>query len=541
MSELQTPTNQAPKWLALAAGLLVAGGIGFWLFQQNQPKMVTELYRYYPQNTAMFMEIKPSQTLASKIVRGLDSLSSVIRQKQGLPNTQLLSELFNKDFEPTLAAGVWQMAEPAKAQQGKFLAVITLKKGVSPQTILTDMKLNPNQYEQSDYNGAKLFINRSSQAPSMAFHNNQLLLSDTEDTLKASVDEYKTPESLLTQPFIKQHIGELPAQREGTILVVSSEMQALTPKNTRNQLQAPLEAFQEKIRPAFPGTLAAIQVSNDRLIKVESSSPMDATQITDATLRSDMVALLGKKGAFSMPGTLPESTTLFAGMVDLAGYYDFFLKYIAPSDSQKMVEQASAQLKVMGLDLRKNIVALLEGPTAVGVANVSTPPQIALFLNHSADTVKTLDQLSALAAQMTGGRVVEKQLDSQTKANIIESRFIPVSLGYSAPEQKPLVFGTTSALETMATVSSGKAPAFGNTALYKELTSGFPQQLNNIFFLNTHNTSQWIDALSQGRSAKQAAGSLAIKQLLNSMDGVAMATTMDGQRMVGYTVIKLSE
>lgn len=544
-----TPNTASKKPLIVMSilGLLVMAVIAFVFTRPPKSSLVVaDLYKYYPENTAFYMEVAPGDKLSSRVFQGVDNLRTMSGGTPGHGEVKI-ADIFQKDFQPAFTVGMWVPAEKADAapQSGEppFLMALPLKSNVTPATLASDLKVSMESFNTVKEGDSMILESKTGQHPPIAFHKNTLLVASTADVLKQALAEYKTPATLLDNPLYKKHLSLLPAKRQGTILALNNELKNMPQaKVGQNPGIQKIAELQKQMSAATPVTVAGINISNDELITLDAFTPVDLAQVENEAFRKDIQTLMARQETFDLPQILPEETVLYGGMMGLGQYYDIYMNHFADEKGKASTEQIQSQLKMLGLDLRKNIISLLDGKSAIGIIAKQGTPDILLFLKHDADTQKTMDQFGMMAAQMTGGKLADKDMGENHMAKVLESPAIPVKVGYSNVKEDTLVLGTQQGLEEMYNVQQKKHPSLGDSKLYKELAATMPAKVSGVFFIDVEQGSVLLDGLAQ-QSAQQAnlPKNKSMKEALKGIDGVAGSNTIVGDDMMkGQLTIKLS-
>ncbi len=555
MSAKPGAANKKVLIIMSVVGLLVMATVAWVLTRTAKTNMVTELYKYYPENTAFFMEVEPGEKLASRFFTSLDKMRAMSANKtaQAGHNDIKLASLFEKDFEPQFSAGTWvagnkgqNASEPAQAgaarQDNPFLVVVPTKKGVTMETLAKDLKVDMANFEQKKQDDATLLVSKNQQHPPLALHDGHLLIADSEATITSALGEYKTDETLLDNPLYKENLALLPAEREGTVLTLNGEIQQLSENDVKDPTMQNVVQLQKEMQAATPVMVGSIEIDKDQYIKFNSFTPVNLSKIQKEGFRKDVKDLFAKQATFTLPNILPENTVVYGGMVGLGQYYDMYVNHIANAEGKQAISNFEKQMQMMGLDLRKNLVSLLDGKAAVGIMANAGNPEMLFFLNYTPDTEKTLSQFGMMAAQMTGGKVADKKVDEQHTIKVIESPAMPIRVAYSNVQADTVVLGTQAGVENVYAVEQNKQPALDENKLYKELAGELPSKVSGVFFVDLAKGAALIDDLSRraprGANAAQQAN---MKELLSGFEGIAGSNSMEGEKMLkGHLTIKLA-
>lgn len=543
MSQKQGASNKTPLIVMSVVGLLVVSALAYFLTRPPKSPMVTELYKYYPDNTAFFVELSPGDKLSSRFFSGMDKLRAMHKDSPQQDNMQL-SQLFQKDFEPQFSAGTWKADPKSESDTLPFLMVIPTKKGVSMDTLTQDLHLPANSYSIQKEGDATFLQSKSAHTPILALHQNHLLVSNDAAILKTALEDYKTPSSLLDNPLYKNNLKLLPTERQGTVLALTEEFRDLSqqaPSPAKNPTLDNLSELQQKLQAATPVMVASVKVDKDQFIHFDSFTPVDLAKVEDTAFRKDIQSLYSHQATFQLSQILPQNTVLYGGMVGLADYYDLYINHIATKEDKTSIESFENQLKMMGLDLRKNLISLLDGKSAIGVTASTGQPNILLFLNSTPDTQKAIDQFGMMAAQMTGGKMNDKQVEGDHTLKVLESPMMPIKVAYSNVDTGTLAFGTQAGLEEVYAIEQKKSPSLNENKLYKELSASMPSKVNGLFFINLQEGAALVDELAKKSPASAASRKNQVKELFSGIEGVAGSNTLDPSNVLkGHVTVKLT-
>ncbi|MCA9841615.1 MAG: DUF3352 domain-containing protein [Cyanobacteria bacterium HKST-UBA03] len=87
--------------------VLVVGSVAYVMAQNPTATMVTDHWRYYPANTAMYVELDADAQTVTTLLNRLETLAS---NKQGA-GTPKPSEIYTRFFTPKLSFGVWLLPD----------------------------------------------------------------------------------------------------------------------------------------------------------------------------------------------------------------------------------------------------------------------------------------------------------------------------------------------------------------------------------------------------------------------------------------------
>ncbi len=542
MSENQPKSNNAKLLIMALLGLVAVAAAVFFFMQPKKGQLVTELYRYYPENTGLYVELAPGDQLASRFFNGVDKLRTLSNPRSPKIDVQL-SQLFEKDFQPVFGFGSWPSTTANNSQaapNNEFLAVIPTRGNVTPESLAKTLGLPMEQLAVTKEGDTTLITTKSPSNGAMALHKGNLLTAENVDVLRAAVKEYQTSKTLLDNPLFKDNLGLLPEKRQGTVLMASAAFNRMPPNlpgAVKNDTMVKIAEFQQQMQTATPVMVGSISIEKDQYIQFDTFTPLALDKIKNESFRKDIAQALTSQSTLDMAKLLPENTVLYGGMAGLGHYYDLYANHIATEESKASLNTITTQLQALGLDLRKNIISLFDGKAAIGLMAKNGQPDVLVFLNQNADTTKTMEQLGAMTAQMTGGQMVDQKVDASHSLKVLQSPALPLKVGYSGVQTDTLAVGTQDGLQTMYSIQQKKAPSLSESKLYKELTEKLPAKSSGIFYMDVRNSAALLDAASKGAISGQAG----MKEVLGGIEGIAGANTLDGNKLLkGHMTVKLA-
>lgn len=567
MSATQSSNNNT-KTIAVVCGLLVLLAAVAYVFGFGAKKttLVTDHGNYYPEKVALFMEVAPGDQLAAKVLKAMDTLQST------QTSNFHVSELYSKDFEPSISMGLWDLPanttmasrlnSPSQPPTGSFLFIINTKPGVTLDKVLADMELPKEEFTIAQEGDASVATmnhsgNHSGNNPEknaatnpvMGLHKNHLIFASSKAILDQSLKGGKDVKHLLDNEAYKKALALLPGNRQGSFLAASEGMQgfdASDPKmaeqlNAMPEMKKYIEVNQV-LSKSIPLTVSSL-VIDGRTFTLDSYSPVDLTQIKDEALRNDFKKLLAGTVAFDLPSVLPESTVMLFGMSNLSNYLDLYRLHMASENQQKQIADVEKQLKVIGLDLQKNVLACLEGKFGFSILSKEGKPDFLLFLNANENTHKSLDQLTTLATAMGQAEKKETTMGTHT-VTLLATPQSPIKIAFGDILKDTMAIGTSSGVENIFDVEQKKSNSLESAPLYKELTKGLPKKVNGFFYLNMQEGSKLVNDLYTlgAMTGKVPSQMPPVMGALENILGVAGASYPEGDRMVrGHFVMKLNE
>jgi Protein of unknown function (DUF3352) len=544
------PEDQAdqPKYQIIVIALICLAIVWAVLYfggDYLRPRMVTKFYRYYPPQTIFYLEASPGEKLSLNLFKRIETL---LASSGNNLNTQdvPLAEVFQKDFQPTFSYGIWAakgtLGSHSVNQATPTLIAVSLKPEVTPKTLAADLKVPMDNFQVTSQGDAQILISKNPQYPLLAFHDHTLLIANSTNTLNQALNAFKTQNSLLNNALFKWNARLLPKERQGT-LFSSLQMQFYPNEQTQNKTIRNILLLQRLMQKAAPVLVASIRFERDQIIHFESFTHMDLSQLPDDSFRKDFQRLFQKQESLNLAQVLPQDTVFYGSMVGLGGYYDLFNSHIADEDVKKTVSTLNNQLKIFGLDLRKNLISLVDGESAIDIVEHQNHPDLLIFLTQNPDNQKTMDQLGMVAAKMSRGAILEKNVDSTHSIKLVASPAFPLQIGYSNFQNDVLVLGSKAGLEGLYERQQKKQSSLKDSRLYQDLFPMMPSKVNSVFYVDVHQVMALLDQLVQhAPRGVDVSRTKRLKDLLNGVEGIGGVNTLENENMFkGYYTVKLSE
>jgi hypothetical protein len=543
---LQSPAAMKKVLMgAAAAGTL--GVLAFWYLAGQGGQFVSAFSHYYPEQTGFYLEFKPSDKLANRAIQTLEQLYQLNdSQTSAALNTLNLSDVFQKDFEPEMTVGVWAPKDQPAAAASLVMALKT-KPSVTLEALQRDLKL-PAAYQRTEVASTPALVNADQADLVVALDKQAFLIANSRQALAEAFSTRDGRANLIDNAGYKKALALAPKTRQGTVVFQAELMKAMMGQAPNANPNDPFQALQRAFDKASPVTVGSIQVADeDQKLVVDTFTPVSVDKIDSESLRKDLVSLYSEQSHFDL-AALPEKTSLYIGTVGLSKYYQLFVTHFATPEIKRELDQMATQLKALGLDWDKNIIAFFDKQASLGLmmpADGAQTPEVTLSLNHTADTQKTIEQLAAMLAATARGQLKDQQLDDQAVLKVIQSPFLPVQLAYFVPPKATdaLLLGTQHALEATYGASKGKAATLGGKAVLKQLTGDFPAQLNSVYWVDLASALPWLDKLA---GQKQLAGTEAkaystLKSLVASVEGLAGWNRYDNAVLKSHVVLLLKK
>jgi hypothetical protein len=471
----------------------------------SKGQFVTNLYRYYPENVSYYVELNTKENHAKRILGTLDKLGQKFNASTNTPKK--LAEEYPKYFENNLSVGLWvdtpkaekdgSISEQAAAnavQNPHVVVAIPVKSGVTFDKIQTGLEIQKPVSSTLVTKKSKVTA-YSISAPGntdntsvMAIVNNTLLVSEDEKTLQAAIEQSEGDKNIGTNEAVTKHLGALDAGRQGTIVSIQQPtvFEGMV-KNAAPESKS-MMLFLKQIQEVAPVSVGSIKIDDAKhVLDITTLTPLDFSKITNSDLRKELEGLMTKNQTLSLPATISQDSILSFGIYGLSNYYDIYMKHFATDADKKSIQQANDQLKMMNLDVRKNIVALFDETSAISITSLTPKTELALLLNSTEDTKRTLDQVSTMLTQMAQGKLAEATANGKAYKTL-EAPGMPFKLAFGEIQPKVLAIGTLPAVQVLPALSKG--PSLENNGLYKDLSQGVPASCYSFVFVN-------LDALTK--------------------------------------------
>jgi hypothetical protein len=555
--------------LLVAVVAAVAVVFGFNLLPGGSGGLITDHERYYPERTAFYLELAPGESIAERAVTDLDRVLTVMGDGQ---KPISFADAYGQTFDPEISLGFWDMkSDPGTGQtSGSFLAVLKTKPDVTLQQLAENFKIPKESYTIQPLDSVAggtldvLVSNKPSlpedaaapQAPSqtvMAIHDNHLLLTSTQAVLEESLGDADSHKSLMENTLFLDNLKRLEAKRQGTVLISSAQMNSVNmedPAVAAALEKAPsmkkLLEYQQEFIQAAPVSVGGLVVDEDtRIIRFTSLTPLNLSKLSNPELREDFKKLLTDVYAFNVPSVLPQSTLMYLGVANLSSFYDMYMTYIASAPEQGEVDKMEQGAKMVGLDLRKNIVGLLDGKFGISLAFQEGQPDVSLFVSNNENTQKTMEQLSLLATSMLQAEKTEKSIDDSHTLTLLASPAAPMNVAYGNVMDDTLVMGTQNAVESVFSVQQHKSDSLGDTALYRELTASMPTKATMFFYSSFQEMAVVLKKMMEAQPPANLADAQKqqkLLEMLNGIEGIAAVNTSDSDTLLRSVIsVKLAK
>lgn len=537
------------KKVLVGVGALIGVGsvitlVGLAVFFLLKPPMATDHYRYYPETTQFYMESAPGDKLTLRGVRWLDQYLKVMKndwsqrpefasmsKNHGLDvlNTDLVQKYHEKlepYLEPKFSIGAWNLSVPIPSASGEasappkpsgnIMVMFSTKPGFSLQKFIAEFDTEGKAAPliQKDAEKAIEYLPFPDSSPSqvqasLVSHKDHLFLlfdfTDKNAAMSRVLETAKGDQNLLKNPEFSKYMGLLDRDRQGTVLIsikgligtYLNEQSPLMVELSKNPQAKVVKDILQPIPEIAPVILASVKVENNEFIRQKAVMPINLDKITNEALRKDIQKLLTPPEHAMEPGSLPKSTVTYFSISNLAGIYDLILTHVPVKELKQKVEESSKPLKMVGLDLRKNLLGMLDGMTGMLMMNSEKAPELVFLLHNSADTQQTFEQLSAAATSFAQAEKTEKTMSGQHKMVILGSPSAPIPFkpAFGPVSEENIAVGTETGLTELYAAAGDKSLTLANVPLFQELTRGFPKKVSSFNYLDYPGMHKMMESL----------------------------------------------
>jgi hypothetical protein len=544
-----------------------------------QGQMVTDHARYYPERVAVYMELNSPEAMAYRVFSALDHIAAS-KKKPAASNLKLV-ELLDEHLETRVSWGVWDLgAAPLTGQMKsiRFLVVGELKPQSSLKALAEELSeksppvetLGEGQYSMISLRMPPTAASAGSKSPPASPEEIVLLQADrhllvTNDL--TLVDRLPAIDALITPPMLKNkllkdHLHRLPDQRQGTFFVLnkylSPEGLALQPDVSALIEKEPgwkeVLQYQEDLQKAVPGTLAAILMEGDTLVRMSSYVPMDLEQVKDPAFRQDFKAIMLEQPMIDVSTVLPDTTALCVGMANVSGLLRMSFQYFLPQ-SASFLKQSQAQsqkmLDSLQLDWQKNILSLFDRTTALALAlepdvslalapeDGSGIPMVALLLNDTPDVRHTLQ----VASQLLEAEVAEKTGPEGQELTVLRAKKGRLAAAYAGLLPHLLGVSSEAGVKYMLKAPSGEVPTLATSARYQNILRGHAAPpWWTLFYVDGPNLqtmlSRFFTRIAKESDTPPPAGAqkfvplVSQFEMFNGLEGIAVTQALEGEKMI---------
>ncbi|MBX2860188.1 MAG: DUF3352 domain-containing protein [Vampirovibrio sp.] len=554
-----TPATNSPKKgskapLLVGLALLVGGGIFLWQQfggQGSDGPVNLHLNKYYPQATSFYIEFGPGEKLVATTFDNIKNVRDSIEdakasQEPGSPLAQLpsvsgapksanqaphvletdtldspdavtttsesqtdfldqLSENFNTLFKPYFALGIWPKASveghiDVQAPMDVLMVLPKKDNATDVPAIITQFKGDPASFTITEFEGTKIYTSRRKDTV-LASHNENLLVSGNAKTVEEALKLYQAGgKNIFDAPSHSKYLAKLPEVRYGTLLIdntdyIASSIAAMdeAPENQYVNKDA-LNRMKQVARLA-PLSVAALQVSGEDRININSYTPLMMEEVTDAGLKQTLLSLYKESATFSAQKSLPDDTLLMVSFAGMDKSVDFFLSFMPDQQRQGMLAFAQMMLAQYELDFKQDVVAFFSGETSVAVRpedfaqNNSLP---IILLKGDEHKTATLDKLSKMMTTMKVP-VKSSKVGSVAAKTLTVPGQDPLDVSFASigkTDAQNVAIASTQNMQDIVAVNQGQADSLSKNASFKEMAKDFYSKGNVMFFADLGKISE---------------------------------------------------
>jgi hypothetical protein len=534
--------NQKQLLAFATAGIILAGGIGYWALQHFLA-VPGQLYRYYPASTGFYLELAPGEKLTRRFIAALQQQAAREEQEAAQPvpgnaaektlNAQEFKQKrfrraflqkFNNTFDSYFSLGSWPdsaktpqdanlpSAASTENNSGTVLIIFPLKAPLTLPQIVRRFDLEPNDFDikQPDTRHAELsYFMEKETGTTLAVLDKNLLITSTESGMKSALAHYTHHDNnVFNTPENSAFLAQLPWFRQGTFIlnnsVYSRKMLSHSPLSSAAGMPPALSAV-------LPLTVGSIQALSTNLVTLRTVTPIYLQNIPDATLRQHLQDAYGTKTALDEGKHLPADTALLLGISDPDKLYDFYQAHLMPTALSRWTGVANFFLAGFHLDFRRDLVSLLGKRTVIG-AHPGQPMPAFVLVEKDEQKDKILNKLSTLLS--TGVFPIHQQ---QEQIDDISVRTIDLPSGFLGETGKvsygsigeSIVFANPTDFLQMERISEGKQETLASAPLYRAVMTDLPDTTSILLYLNLkdqpglHSPNQPIGTITSPASITQ--------------------------------------
>lgn len=513
--------------LSIVFGLL--GAFAAYKLAMDTFGVPGELHQYYPASTGFYLELAPGDKLAQRFIAYLDeqaaeeAKTAQSQTKAALPlpteepkttNAQPTStnlapvtpsvmpsdskrsrfrriflQKFNSTFNSYFSLGVWPnktATQGVNFNDGNVLVVFPLREKLSLADVVHRFELDIKDFKQATTQTIP-YIEEKSSGTALAILNQKLLITNTAATMQATLANYSAhAPNVFDEPNNKHYLAQLPWLRQGTCILNNSVYN--TSSTQPAALNSPLTAF-SKVLPVMVG---AIQAMPDQRLAIRFIAPVVLSGISDNNLRMGIQNLFQTTEAFPQANQLPGDTGLMVGLNGMDKMYDLYHAYLMPADNERWLSMMSMILNGFRIDLRKDIIGLLENRTVIA-SRSGQQQSLMLLLDKTPQKDKNLDKLSALLS--TNAFPIKQDMEQMGNLSV-KTLSLPVPTADGT--QSRISYGTVGTLLVFATpddfaqtikVANHEQSSLAAQPTYQSAMDGLPSHSNMLLYLNVPKTA----------------------------------------------------
>ncbi len=498
--------------IPILAVLVVAAAGAFWWL--NKPAKSLDLYKYYPKDTAFYVEVAPGEERVTQVLDFVEaqadnqaamaadmgggaeaamlqsSMNKALAVNKQRQREQLkkVVENFNSTFEPDFSIGAWMPAGNAAAtpDQGDALVVFALRKDMTLEELAQRFELKLDEFDKKEFKGDKAiaYLVDKQERFAYAIADQKFMVTNNEDAMTRALTHYAKHEpNVYDDPVNKEYVDMLSAKREGTFLL-NNRIYGETAKKMREQMaggHSPIkEDVMEAMADAVPVTVGAIELDTENQMSVHFISPIMAENVKDEALRTAMQNLYANQQPLDDAKLLPENTAFYLAVVGIDNIYDFYTQHLLDKEALGQMGMVQMMLSSSGLELRKDVVGLFADKTVL--AGRPQDQSMLLVLDKNDQKMATLQKVNQMLQQMV-------QPKSDTIENVAVT-MVPMPNGNTMSElafgevNDNIMFALSNDFAEAVKVGKGQAGNLGQNATFQALMRDMPKQGNFMMYLN---------------------------------------------------------
>ena len=308
-------------------------------------------------------------------------------------------------------------------------------------------------------------------------------------------------------PTNKKYLRKLPAKRDGT-LVLNNTVYAEHALQNRQYMPAPVLQKMERFATILPVTLASLSVEENTAeenteekdtegnayLHVQSVTPLVLKGFDNKDFRKDLRAIYSQSIAFKTPNTMPQDTSFLLAWAGVDRFYDFYTKHLTTPEEKTVLRFTNDFLKSKDMDLRKDVVGLLEGEAALMLRKKSKKPL--LLFTKTGEKEKKLTRLTGLLSMAPVPIEQKKEQFGNTSATtlVVPGKDLRISFGSVGPI---MGFGITPHFADLVKVKERDMKSLAQDSTYQHMTRRLPRKANGLFYVRfkpspNNPPSRWI-------------------------------------------------
>lgn len=498
--------------LPILAVLVVAAAGAFWWL--NKPAKSLDLYKYYPKDTAFYVEVAPGEKRVTQVLDFVEAQADkqamaadmgggaeaamlqssmnralAVNKQRQREQLKKVVENFNTTFEPDFSIGAWMPADNANAtpDQGDALVVFALRKNMTLEELAQRFDLKLDEFDKKEFKGSKpvTYLVDKQEQFAYAIADQKFMVTNNEASMTRALTHLDKHEPNIYDDAVnKEYVDMLSAKREGTFLL-NNRVYAETAKKMREQLAAGHSPVNEEVMTAMtdavPVTVGAIELDTENQMSVHFISPILAENVKDEALRSAMQGLYSNPQPLDDAKRLPENTAFYMAVVGIDNIYDFYTQHLLNSEAMGQMRMAEMMLNGSGLELRKDVVGLFADKTVI--AGRPQDQSMMLVLDKNDQKVATLGKINTLLQQF-----IKPQTDTIENVSVT---MVPMPTGNRSMTElaygevnDTILFAPSHDFAEAVKAGKGQAGNLGQNATFQALMRDMPKQGTFLMYMN---------------------------------------------------------